>query len=394
VNPDERRQWGVLLGIVCLLVGWNYWLDKFFFSSPFALFGGGFHDFGDYYLAAEAWLSHANPYVASPFFIYPPTSLPFFALYAQEPFHFAAQLWWITYFTCFTLATAWLLLTLKNNDRRLLYATIAAFLFFTSYPLLVLFQSGQVDLLAEALAILSLAFQRSKHDTVSAVMLAFAVLLKGPAVLLLAYFVLFRRDFSYLLRFLLSAGVIVGVSLLIVPVGDYWYYFIHVMPTFSGVLAFNYNQSIVGLLALAHLNYIAPVVSLAGYVLLCVFSYWAGSLSRRMPSNLESLSSDLIFLVNVLVMLLFNPKSTIYPYVWVILPLALFLSGILMEPVRPGWLVIVGLGTFLLNSNLAPSFFSYKVLPLEIIGNIMTTACLVILYIRPSAAFLNRSVKQ
>jgi hypothetical protein len=73
-------------------------------SVSFALLGGGLGDFEIYRLAGAAWLSHGNPYVASPLFIYPPTSLPFFALYASFPFHSAGQLWWITYFAFFVVA--------------------------------------------------------------------------------------------------------------------------------------------------------------------------------------------------------------------------------------------------------------------------------------------------
>ena len=381
LGPVERRQWIVLLAIVCLLVGWNYWLDEFFISTPYALYGGGFGDFEVFRLAGAAWLSHGNPYVTSRGFIYPPTSLPFFAIYALFPFHFAGQLWWITYFTFFVAACISLGSTLKDKDR-LLFATVVTLLFFTSYPLLNLFQLGQSDLLTAALAVMSLACLRSKHGFASAMLLSLAVLLKGPAVLLLTYFVLFRRDLSYLLRFLLSVLVIVGASLLIVPVDDYWYYLGHVVPTFSGVLA-NANESVGGLLAMMRLSFVASVVSFGGFILFAFFSYWVGA--RRLPLVQESLSSDAMFLFSVLVMLLFGPRSTVYPYVWVILPLALFLSAILMEHIRPEFLALIGVGAFLLNSNLVPGFLNYEVLSLELVGNIITSLCLLFLYVRPTA---------
>lgn len=378
MGPVERRQWAILLAIVCLLVGWNYWLDKFLFSSPFAVFGSGFGDFELYRLAAASWLAHEPTHR----FIYPPTSLPFFAVYASIPFHLAGQLWWITYFAFFVAACVSLWLALKDADRRLLFITIAVLLFFTSYPLLVLFQLGQIDLLTEALAIMSLTFLRSRHGFASAVMLSLSVLLKGPAVLLLVYFVLFRRDLSYLLHFFLSVLVIVGASLAIVPVGYYWHYLSYIVPRLRYALNSNTNQSIGGIAALAHLNYVGPAVSLAVFALFALFSFWAGS--RRLPFNHESLSSDAMFLMNVLMMLLLNPRSIIYPYVWVILPLALFLSAILMEPVKGRYLALVGFGAFLLNSNVVPSILNYQILPLEIVGNIVTSLCLVLLYVRPT----------
>ena len=287
----------------------------------------------------------------------------------------------------FLAACVSLCLTLKDSDRRLLFVTLVALLFLTSYPLLVLFQEGQVELLAEALAIMSLAFQRSRYAFASALTLAFAVLLKGPAMLLLLYFVVFRRDVSYLLHFVVSVLVIIGASLLIVPAGDYWYYMSHVVPSFSDVIMPNYNQSVGGLLSIAHMNYFAPVASLIGFVVFALFAYWVGA--RHSPIGQGTLSSDSMFLMNVLIMLLFGPRSIIYPYVWVILPLALFLSAVLMQSVRARYLVVVGFGAFLLNSNLVPSMLNYEVLPLEVIGNIMTTLCLIILFVRPATALIS-----
>jgi len=388
----EHRQWTILLAIVCLLVGWNYWLNLFFFSTPFALFGVGFGDFEIFRLAAKSWLSHANPYIGSRGFIYPPTSLPFFALFAPLPFVLANQLWWITYFACFVLSSIALCLTLRSTDRRFLYFSILALLFLTSYPLLVLFQLGQVDLLVEGFAIMSLAFQRLRHGYASAVMLSLATLMKGPAVILLVYFVLFRRDFKYLFRFLLSTTVAVGISLFVIPVGVYEYYFLHVVPTFSGVINASSNQSVGGLVSIANLSPIAPMLSLVGFVLFVLFSWWAGS--RRLPLLVENLSSDAMFLMNVLIMLLFGPRSIIYPYVWVIIPLALFLSGILMEPVRIRYFALVGFAAFLLNSNWV--FLRARViqvLPFEVIGNIMITLCLVLFYVRPAAIIQDGKTK-
>ena len=206
--------------IICLLIGWNYWAPLFLWSTPFALYGGYSQDFHTFYLAGKSWLSQANPYNLSgkpTAFIYPPTSLPIFGLFGLADFRLASQLWMVTYFSLFAVALVALALTLKS-DRRNVYVSIAALLFLTSYPLLIMFQLGQSDLLVASFAILSLVCERLKHRFTSAVMLSIATLLKGPAVLLLFYFVLFRRDLGYLARFLTSAVVVVVVSLLIVPI--------------------------------------------------------------------------------------------------------------------------------------------------------------------------------
>jgi len=317
-------------------------------------------------------------------FIYPPTSLPVFGLFGLVDFRLASQLWIVTYFSLFVVALVALALTLKG-DRRNVYVSIAVLLFLTSYPLLIMFQLGQSDLLVASFAILSLVCERLKHRLSSAVMLSVATLLKGPAVLLLIYFVLFRKDFGYLARFLASTLLVVAVSLFIVPIQLYWYYAVNVLPTFSTSFALDSNQSITGLVSLAKLTQITPVVSVAGFVLFGIFAYRISS--RKWVVDRPALYGDGMFLMNVLVVLLFGPRSTVYPYVVVILPLALFLSGLLMERVRSAYLVAAGVGTFLLNSTISPDFLNYRTIPLGLIGSVLMTITLILLYVRPNSAF-------
>ena len=372
---------------VCLLIGWNYWAPLFLWSTPFALYGGSSQDFHTFYLAGKSWLSHGNPYNVNggpTAFIYPPTSLPIFGLFGLVDFRLASQLWIVTYFSLFVVALVAIALTLKS-DRRNVYVSIAVLLFLTSYPLFIMFQLGQSDLLVASFAILSLVCERFKHRLTSAVMLSVATLLKGPAVLLLIYFVLFRKDFGYLARFLASTLLVVAVSLFIVPIQLYWYYAVNVLPTFSTSFALDSNQSITGLVSLAKLTQITPVVSVAGFVLFGIFAYWISS--RKWVVDRPALYGDGMFLMNVLVVLLFGPRSTVYPYVVVILPLALFLSGLLMERVRSAYLVAAGVGTFLLNSTISPDFLNYRTIPLGLIGNVLMTIALILLYVRPNSVF-------
>jgi hypothetical protein len=372
---------------VCLLIGWNYWAPLFLWSTPFALYGGNSQDFHTFYLAGKSWLSHGNPYNVNggpTAFIYPPTSLPIFGLFGLVDFRLASQLWLVTYFSLFVVALVALGLTLKS-DRRNVYVSIAVLLFLTSYPLFIMFQLGQSDLLVASFVILSLVCERLKHRLTSAVMLSVATLLKGPAVLLLIYFVLFRKDFGYLARFLASTLLVVAVSLFIVPIQLYWYYAVNVLPTFSTSFALDSNQSITGLVSLAKLTQITPVVSVAGFVLFGIFAYRISS--RKWVVDSPALYGDGMFLMNFLVILLFGPRSTVYPYVVVILPLALFLSGLLMERVRSAYLAAAGVGTFLLNSTISPDFLNYRTIPLGLIGNVLMTIALILLYVRPNSVF-------
>ena len=270
---------------ICLLIAWNYWVPLAVvnpFSTrnlPFSQYGTDSADFHTFYLAGGSWLSKGNPYTLNgraTQFIYPPTSLPLFGIFAKFDFRTASQLWAVLYFGVLAVALLALAFTLKG-DKRYVFVSVAVLLFLTSYPLFILFQLGQIDLLLSGLTVLSLVSQRLKHESVSAFLLSVATLLKGPPALLLIYFVLYRRDLKYLARFALSTIIVVGGSLLIVPVGVYSYWIVNVFPTFSSAYALESNQSITQIVANAHLSQIIPAVILTGYGVFAIFALWAGS---------------------------------------------------------------------------------------------------------------------
>jgi hypothetical protein len=279
-----------------------------------------------------------------------------------------------------------------KGGRRFILVSVVILLFFTSFPLESLLELSQSDLLIASLVILSLAGQRLKHEFLSAVLLAMAILMKETPILFLVYFVVFRRDLLYLARCLASIAIIVGVSLFVVPIESYWYYVVKVAPTLSEAFALTDNQSIVGVLSLAGLSKVTPYVSLAGFGLFALFSFYASSNRWKDFFGRNTLRADAMFLMNVLIMLLFGPRSTIYPYVWVILPLALFISALLMGKFKLTYLALVGLGAFLVNSDPHPLFLYYMgvsvtILPWITIGNMMTTVSLIPIYIRPKVLY-------
>jgi len=134
------------------------------------------------------------------------------------------------------------------------------------------------------------------------------------------------------------------------------------------------------------LSQITLAVSVTALVLFGAFCVWVTS--KKIPSH-GLLRADAMFLMNVLVVLLFGPRNTqIYPYVGVILPLAFFLSALLIERVNLGYLTLVAFGTLLLNSVLSPNFlYTPILLPLELIGGLILTISLIPIFIRPSLIF-------
>ena len=387
----EWSNWNIFMLTICLLIAWNYWVPLAVvnpFSTrnlPFSQYGTDSADFHTFYLAGGSWLSEANPYNLNgrptPF-IYPPTSLPFFGVFAKLDFRTASQLWAVLYFGVFAFALLALAFTLKG-DKRYVFVSVAVLLFLTSYPLFILFQLGQIDLLLSSLTVLSLVSQRLKHESVSAVLLSIATLLKGSPALLLIYFVLYRRDLKYLARFALSTIIVVGGSLLIVPVGVYSYWIVNVFPILSSAYALESNQSITQIVANAHLSQITPAITFIGYGVFAIFALWAGS--KKPDKGFTVLRADTMFLLNILIMLLFGSKTNVYSYVWVILPVALLISTLLVQQAKIKYFIPVCAGAFLLNSVLSPDFLNYRTLPLALLGNLTSTLILIQIYMRPAA---------
>lgn len=382
MNIRSRERY-VLAVMICLLVGWNYWFPTFLYSTGIVVSGAP--DFNRFWMAGWLLLHHENPY-NNTLFVYPPTSIPFYALFAFFSLDYATWLWRIAYFGMFTIALLALCFTLES-ERRSLYVLLAFLLLFTSYPLLILMRLGQSDLLVGSLTVLALAFQRLQHNFASAAVLSIATVLKGPPFLFLIYFVLFRRDAQYLFHFLISILVMVGGSLLVVPIPVYWYYLTNVVPTFSFIFPVEMNQSLIGYVALAGMSKLAQAASLVGYTLFALFAYFVNSRKRAVAFGKTTLSGDTMFLMNGLILLLLGPRSTVYPYVWIILPVALFLSALLEKKVRVAYLIVIGVAIFLLNATLQQVFFLYAMLPLEVIGNLILTLSLIPIFLRPSLIF-------
>jgi hypothetical protein len=383
---NARRNWAIFTLTICMLVAWNYWAPFAFMNPfavpplPFAMYGTSNNDFHMYYLAGKMWLAHTNPYVEGGI-IYPPPSVPFFGLFALLDFSQATTAWALTYFLTFVVAICCITTTLEPQ-KRLVFVAIAFLLLFTSYPFLVLFGMGQIDLLLSSLTALSLAAYRLNHPSISASVLAAATLLKGPPVLFLIYFVLFNRDLWYLVRFIAATSAIVGASLLIVPVDLYARYLGNPLGAALAPLALPSNQSIPGVLAMMGLDKIVPIVSFTGLGLFAIFALT----SSRKPNSFDDgeLRQNSIFLMNALAMLLFGAKSTVYPYVWVIIPVAMFLCTLLVNGIGKSYLITVCAATFLLNAVLSTDLFNFRTLPLELLGNIAFTISLIKIHLRPN----------
>ena len=396
---NERYVWEILALTLGLLIVWNYWMPLIASTSPFT-YSLGSGDFALFYRAAGLWLANQNPYMlngATTNFVYPPSSLPLYGLFALMDFRPASEMWALSYLLVFIVACSLLGYTLEA-DRKRIYVLAAILMFITSYPVLYLIELGQCDLLVAGVAILGLAFHRMGHRSVSAFSLSIATLLKGPAVLFLIYFAVFQRDVRYLAYFLVSTTSLVVASLLVVSVGLYSYYLTKVLPMLSTgassgrfQVTMNGAQSIPTLFTLAGFSYITPVVSILGFIVFGIFSFWVGSRTSE-PVVRGAIFGDGMFLMNVLMMLLFIPRTESYSYVWVILPLALLLSALVVEKPNPLFLVLICFSIFMFNCFNSLKLFGLQSLPIvqgpfETVGSLILTFALVVMYLKPTLAF-------
>src|SRR5208282_5880980 len=340
LNRSDSWKFSIILLAICFWIFWNSWATWFLWRTVAPLYDPKETDFGIYYAAGQSWLAGVNPYLGLRF-VYPPASLPFFGLFALFNFNVAAPLWAVVYLSVFALAFLALLLTIRGRERAL-FLSIGVLLFLTSFPFQQELLFNQINLLVASISILSLVSQKMRRKFASSLLLSIATLLKGPPILLLIYFVLFRRDLRYLAYFLISIVTVVGLSLLAVPVHLYWYYFTYVATLLSvaATASASTNQSVVGYMSNVGLSYLTPIVSLACVGLFAFFAFYVNSNKFPHASDKQSIRADAMFLMNVLVMLLFVSRAWIQDYVWVILPLALVLSSLLILDVKLAYLAL------------------------------------------------------
>jgi hypothetical protein len=378
---------------VCFFIFWNYSAIVFLYA-PRWIYDTRVSDFHTFYMAGKSWLSGLNPYVnlqAHISFLYPPTSLPFFGMFAPFEFNLAAQLWTVTYVFMFAVALLSLAFTLKS-ERRFVYVSIAVLFLLSSFPFQRNIELSQgIDLIIASLTILSLVMERIKHQFASAVLLSIATLMKGPAIFLLIYFVIFRRDLRYLANFLVSTLAIVGAFLLVVPFKLYWEYAVNVLPTLYSEYSLEHSQSIVRLFYLTGLGKPAlQAISVVGFGLFALFAFYVNSNKWANSFGKATFRADCMFLMNGLTILFLSPRSLIYPYVWAIIPVALFLSALFIEDVRLAYLGLIGMAAFLMNSNPFPLLFYYLGLsvtstPWAAMGSLILTVSLIPIFTHPIA---------
>lgn len=378
----KLNQPALVVGAVLLLVVlWNFWLPfaQDYFNQVTKATLPPNVDFYAYFTAGQRFNAGANPYYygeAQPGsaliseYLYPPTFLPLVGALARLPYDAARTLWLGLYALVYLAAFTALAMGLPRAER-LTFAGLGALLTATSFPLLLHIRNGQADVLVIGLALLSFSLYGRGKRGASALLLALAGLLKVSPLLLLIYYLLYLRDWRYTLA-VLAAGVgLAGISLLAVPFHYYPEYVMYILPVVSGGTGYYLNQSLLKYLADNPL--LAQGVSAAGLGLFALFAGWAGSQQRRA----DGFETTAAFILNLLVILVFQGKAWSMAYVWAILPCALVLTYLLHHAAKPWQLLAAGAASALMVAKIYgyPPLDSLNLLGALVMGGLLMVVC-------------------
>lgn len=384
----------IVILLLTALVAWNYWLpaaeDMFnHVSQP----GDGNNpdlinvDFNAYYTAGNRFSQGDNPYYwgrdkqgnrAFSDYLYPPVMLPIFSLVAHLDYDPARVLWLALYALSF-LAILGIMARSMPAGWAFPFLAAGTLLTLLSFPLLDHILTGQADIFVIALILGSYLAHAANKRGLSAVLLAVGTLLKVSPLFLLAYFVLFLRDFRYLLVYLATIVVASGISLIFVPPGYYSDYFFSVLPEVGRGTGEYLNQSIVSYVSFSPL--LARLISLSGLGALAILAWFMGASftpAERMPViplASDHFRSEVVFILCISWVLIFLGKAWPATYVWLILPSVWLLVGLIRLRVKPAFLAVVILGILLV---MAKSYGIPGLTTLNLWGNILLTTTLII----------------
>lgn len=392
-STPKNRIIGIVSLILILAVGWNYWLPlaEDFFNLQTKPPSPPNVDFLAYYVAGSRFERGDNPYywvmpdpegIVLSDYLYPPTMLPFYNLFSNLEYEKARHLWLFLY--AFSYITAFVvLLFMVRRQFRLTFLVLGLLLTIVSYPLLLHIRNGQSDVLVISLVLVGFAAYARNFKVGSAILFALATLVKVSPVLFLIYFVLFLKDYRFLIIYCLISAVIVLFSFIAVPINLYPDYLLNVLPQISSGTSYWLNQSILKIIA-SHES-LARLISIIGFG---IFALFAWLLSRKFEAIDKAPRASLaegefvsegLFLMNLLVVLLFAGKAWSMAYVWTILPSALLLTYLLHTRTKTWYLVVVSIAIFLLTSKV----YGFPVLDsLNLLGNFILISCLATLLLK------------
>jgi hypothetical protein len=379
----------ILFLLLIVLICWNYWLHSAWemYNTVSQTNAGKLHnvDFFAYYNAGSRFLGNDNPSFwgkdaqNNPIisdFIYPPTVLPFFSLLSRIPYNLARLVWLIAYGLSFAGILGWMVMSFAPEWRDV-FLMLSLTLTLASFPLLSHIEHGQVDIYIISLILASFLSYARKNRLLAAILLAVATLIKVSPGFLLLYFVIFRRDFRFLLMYIGSLVTMLVFSLLFVPIGWYLDYVRYVLPQVGKGSSFWLNQSI-----LKYLTFSPGIAQAAGITGLGLLAFVIWLISRRysaeerksvLPLGNSGSISELVFILNLAGILIFLGRAWVAAYVWLIIPSAWLVIILLTRRIKLPWLGGIGAGIALVMAKV----YGFPILDsLNMWGGIILTTCL------------------
>ncbi len=381
----------ILLLLLLVLIGWNYWLHSAWdmYNTVSDTNSGKLRnvDFFAYYNAGSRFLKNDNPYFwgkdaqNNPIisdFIYPPPVLPVFGLLSRIPYDLARLVWVITYGLVFACILGWMVRSFAPEWRDV-FLLLSLMLILASFPLLSHIQHGQVDIFIISLILASYLSYARKNRLLAAILLAVATVIKVSPGFLLIYFVIFRRDFRFLLMYIGSLAVLMVSSLLFVPIGWYLDYIRYVLPEVGKGDSFWLNQSI-----LKYLSFSPGISRAAGIGGLGLLAIVVWLISRRysaeeresvLPLGKSGTISELVFILNLAGILMLLGRAWVAAYVWLIIPCAWLVIILLTRRIKSPWPGIIGAGIALVMAKV----YGFPILDsLNLWGGIILTTTLAV----------------
>jgi Glycosyltransferase family 87 len=313
-------------------------------------------DFNAYYSAGKAYLQGVNPFHGTRF-VYPPTFIPFYSLIARLNYNTARVVWVGFYSACFLLALALVVYRTEARNRlNLIFLNLLIVL--VSFPVAYYVQQGQMDLVVASFSFASLVLYQMKQKNLSALCLVVATLVKVTPVLFLITFVIFYRDWKYLLRYLVILTLVILASGIFFPLSMYYTYVTKVIPSSTGSVQHIYNQTL--LRFFVGKKYIPQALTILGLGWITVMAWFCG---KKYAAESENPDADgrsrkkeflgyAFFFANGLTILLFSGKAWVMAYVWFILPLAVVLIYAL-EHGHFWWAAWIVLGAVAIHSRIS-----------------------------------------
>jgi len=384
--PGTRRNLELAVLVLALAVAWNFWLplaEDFYndVTEANALRNRDLQnvDFFAYYLAGARFADGQNPYYFDQGqerlyaeYVYPPTYLPLYRALSRLPYDQARLLWLGLYLAGYAgLAVVVNRAALPEHRSTLLALT--ALLTFTSFPFLMHIHNGQSDVFVLILLLLGWTVYARGAWLPASILFALATLAKVNPALFLVYFGLYRRDARFALGFSLTCAAVGLASLAFVPASLYRDYLFDVLPQVTRGTAYWPNQSLLRFVPEGQ-DWLAPIVTAVGLGLFAWMAAWLGrrhsALQRQpgWPLGAGTWVSESLFWMNMAVILVLSGKAWSMAYVWMILPMALFLTYLLHQPIRAWYLGLTAAAALLLSSKI----YGYPLLDfLNLLGSLL-----------------------